>query len=123
MRPFEAILAVVCAALAVRSAVHWLRRPLASTDPRDHALFALFLLARVGSWLFLAAWFAILATISDPVSGDLLQGRAAIDEIRSRYAWVAIGFFVAAGVALLASYFLAHRAPRDGAEAPPDDRV
>jgi hypothetical protein len=113
MRVFEMAIAVLCAGLGVRSAVHWLRRPLDSTDPRDHALFALFLVTRVGCWLLLAAWFVVLATISDPASGELLQGRAAVDEIRDRYGWLAIAFFVSAGVSLLAAYFLARRASGD----------
>jgi len=110
----ELVPAAVCVALAIRSAVHWLRRPLDSTDPRDHALFALFLVARVGSWLLLALWFWGLAQVGDQVRAERLGTRSVPDEIRLRYGWVIVAFFAACGIAFLASFFLARRGGRDG---------
>jgi hypothetical protein len=109
--------AAICVALGVRSAVHWLRRPLGSTDPRDHALFALFLVARLGSWLLLAVWFAALGSVAADVRGETLL-RSVPDEL-ARYRWVAAAFFISVAVAFAASYFLARRDP--GRSEGPDD--
>ena len=111
MTPVSLIPVAVFVALAIRSAVHWLRRPLDSTDPRDHALFALFLVARVGSWLLLAYWCYGLAVVNGRVRDETLGTRSVPDELRAAYGWVAVAFFAACGIAFLASYFLARRDP------------
>ncbi|HYJ61964.1 MAG TPA: hypothetical protein VE032_10925 [Actinomycetota bacterium] len=109
MTALDLVPAGLCVALAVRSAVHWLRRPLDSTDAADHALFALFFVTRVGSWLLLAIWFAGLADVAGEVRDETLGTRALPDEVRARYGWVIVAFFAACGVAFLASFFLARR--------------
>jgi len=116
MRPLEAVVALVCACLGVRSLVYWLRRPLDSTDPRDHLLLALFVLTRVGAWFLVAAWFWISATVSDPVTGEVLQGRAALDALRDGFLWVPAVFVAALAVNLLAGWFLGRRARRGEAD-------
>jgi hypothetical protein len=113
MNLLELLPAAACVALAIRSAVHWFRRPLDSTDRRDHALFALFLVARVGSWVLLAVWFWGLAQVGEQVRAETLGTRSVPDEIRVRYGWVIVAFFAACGVAFLASFFLARRGGRD----------
>jgi len=122
MRPIDLVPAAILVGLAIRSAVHWLRRPLDSTDPRDHALFALFLVARVGSWLLLALWAYGLAEVGADVRNETLGTRSVPDELRARYGWVAVAFFASSGVALLASYFLAGREPRAGGPERPAPR-
>ena len=65
--------AAVLALLGLRSLVHWLRRPLTSDDRRDRALFALFVVSRVGLWFALAGLFLLYGTIHT-------QGRAFVDD-------------------------------------------
>ena len=114
MRPFEAAVALACVALAVRSLLVWLRRPLDATDARDHLLLALFVVTRVSAWLLVAAWFWVSATMRDPQTGDLLQGRALLDGLRDRYTVIPALFIASLAVNLLAGWFLARR-PRTGA--------
>jgi hypothetical protein len=110
MRPFETVIALVCVGLGVRSLVHWLRRPLDSTDPRDHLLLTLFVVTRVGTWFLVAGWFWIAATLHDPVTGELLQGRAVIDDLRDRFLWIPVAFIAMLAINLLAAWGLARRA-------------
>ncbi len=110
MRVFEAAVAAACAALCARSVYHWLRRPLDSIDPRDHLLFALFVLTRAGSWLLVAGWFWVSATMRDPDTGDIVQGRAVLDGLRDRFVWIPAVFIAALAINLLAGWFLGRRA-------------
>ena len=109
MRPFEAAVALACVALAVRSLVVWMRRPLDATGARDHLLLALFVVTRAGAWLLVALWFWVSATMSDPITGALVQGRAVLDELRDRYAFIPALFIASLSVNLLAGWFLARR--------------
>jgi hypothetical protein len=118
MRPFELTVAAVCAALGVRSVVRWLRRPLDSTDPRDHLLLTLFVLTRAGAWFLVAGWFWVIATLQDPTTGETLQGRAVIDALRDGYLWIPTAFIAALAVNLLAGWFLAARARRGAGGGP-----
>ena len=112
MRWVELTLAVLFFGLGVRSAVYWMRRPFEGDDPRDHALFALFVLGTVGMWWTIAAWFLIPLLLSDPVTGETLQGRAALDAIRESYWWMPLVFFGCAVLRFVARFFLGSRAPR-----------
>lgn len=110
MRVAELAVAAGLFALGVRSLVHWVRRPFESTDPVDHALFAAFVVGRVGAWMSLAGLFALSAALKDPNgSGAYLQGRAFTDYFRDRFWWyplVFLGFIV---LQFLAGFFLGHR--------------
>lgn len=110
MRPFEAVVAAACAALGVRSLFRWLRRPLDSTDTGDHLLFALFVVTRASSWLLVAGWFWVSATMRDPDTGDIVQGRAVLDGLRDRFVWIPAAFVAALAINLLAGWFLGRRA-------------
>jgi ABC-type dipeptide/oligopeptide/nickel transport system permease component len=109
MREFAFTLTVTFTALAVRSLLHWLRHPIDSTDPRDHALLALFVLTRVGAWLLLALWSWIGATLRDPDTGAVLQGRAVIDDLADRFLWIPALFVAALAVNVAAGWFLGRR--------------
>ena len=85
----------------------WTPRTRATTS-----LLALFVLTRVGAWFLVAAWFWISATVSDPVTGEVLQGRAALDALRDGFLWVPAAFVAALAVNLLAGWFLGRRARR-----------
>jgi hypothetical protein len=119
MRPLELAIAIVFAALGVRSLVHWLRRPIDSPDPTDHALFALHVTARVGMWATLAGLFVILAVVgtTDPVTGRQVPavGRAFVDAARE-YAWVYPVLVAIAAVQFVTGWFLGRRAPRSRGE-------
>ncbi len=114
MRTFELVAAAVLGLMGLRSLVHWIRRPFDSTDPRDHVLFALFVLGRVGAWWSMAGLFLLSATLRDPNgSGAYIQGRAFTDLFRDRFWWyplVVIGFLV---LQFVAGYVLGHRRPAD----------
>lgn len=113
MRLFEGIAAAACTVLGIRSITVWLRRPLDSTDPRDHLLLALFVITRAGAWFLVAAWLWIAATMRDPQTGELWQGRAVLDALRDRYLWIPAAFIATLAVNLLAGWFLARRARAD----------
>lgn len=113
MRGFAFALTMLFAALAVRSLLHWLRRPIDSTDPRDHALLALFILTRVGAWVLLALWSWIGATLHDPDTGAVLQGRAVIDDLADRFLWIPALFVAALAVNAAAGWFLGRRGRLD----------
>jgi hypothetical protein len=114
MRTFELLVATVFGLLGVRSLIHWIRRPFDSRDPRDHVLFALFVLGRVGAWWSLAGLFLLSATLKDPNgTGAYIQGRAFADLFHDRYWWyplVVLGFVL---LQFVAGYFLGRRTPHD----------
>jgi hypothetical protein len=89
-----------------------MRRPFEGDDPRDHALFALFVLATVGMWWTVAAWFVIPAFLADPAPGEIIDGRASIAAPREGYWWLPIAFFASAAIRFVARHFLGSRAPR-----------
>jgi hypothetical protein len=112
VRALELVLSVVLAGFGVRSLIHWLRRPFDSADATDHALFALFVLGRVGTWLAFAGLFAILATLKDPNgTGAYLQGRAFADTFRDEYSWYLLVLIVFPVLQLLGGFFLGRRRP------------
>ena len=104
MRPYEVALAVVFAALGIRSAVRWGRRPFESRDPVDHVLYALYLTGRVGIWFAFAGAFAIFASVDT-------RGKAFVDDV-GEYRWYVMVFVVLAALQLAAGWFLGHRNPR-----------
>lgn len=112
MRYAELVLAAVLGLMGVRSLVYWIRRPFDSRDPVDHALFAGFVLGRVGTWWAFAGLFVISATLKDPNgTGAYLQGRAFADTFRDEFSWyflVLIGFPV---IQFLSGFFLGRRRP------------
>jgi hypothetical protein len=115
-------LAIVFAALAFRSAIHWARRPFASTAVTDHLLYALFVVSRVGLWASLAAWFLLTAQ-EQPEIADYQAERASVDAVRARFWWIGAVFLVCGGVQFVSSWFLGRRSedapppaePKDGA--------
>ncbi|MGZ4125554.1 MAG: hypothetical protein ACXVQU_08385 [Actinomycetota bacterium] len=101
MKVVEVGLVVLFAALGTRSLVHWARRPFDSSDPRDHALFALFVTGRVGLWFALGGLFLLYA-----LTGT--RGRAFVDDVR-RYDWFLMVFLVLTALQFLGGYFLGRR--------------
>jgi hypothetical protein len=115
VRMFELVMIAVLTALGLRSLVHWIRRPFESLDPRDHALFALFVIGRVGVWWALAGIFAITSSIRNPDprgGGAPLSGRAFLDEFAARFWWYPLLILGFAVMQLLSGYVLGRRAPR-----------
>lgn len=114
MRVAELVVAGVLAALGLRSLVHWIRRPFDSADAADQALFAAFVVGRVGMWWSLAGFFVLSATLKDPNgSGAYLQGRAFTDYFRDRFWWYPMVFIACLVLQFLAAYFLGHRTPAE----------
>ncbi len=109
MRGLELAAAGVLGAFALRSAVHWGRRPFESTDVVDHLLYALFVVCRVGLWGVLAGWFALLALLREPASGDYAAERAFVDAQRERQIWMAALFVLLGGVQFASTWFLGRR--------------
>ncbi len=104
------MLAGALIAMAIRSLVHWIRRPFDSSDPRDHLLFAAFVVGRVGMWLSLAGSLYLSATLKDPNgSGAYLQGRAFADYFRDRFWWYPLTFLIFLVMQFVAGLFLGHR--------------
>jgi len=101
---------VLFAALGVRSLVHWVRRPFDSDDPRDHALFALFVTGRVGLWLALSGLFLLYALTET-------QGRAFVDDVRE-YDWLLLLFVGLSAMQFLAGFFLGRRSGPDEGDGP-----
>jgi hypothetical protein len=64
----ELVLAIFLSLLGIRSVVVWAGRGFASTSLRDHALFALFVACRAGTWFGLAALFFAYAFVRDDSS-------------------------------------------------------
>jgi hypothetical protein len=115
VRPVELVVALALAALGVRSLVYWLRRPFDSNDPRDHALYALYLTGRVGLWFAFAGMFALFAFAgtTDPITGERVaaRGRAFIDAADD-YAWYLLVPVVLAAAQFAGGWFLGRRSPR-----------
>jgi len=101
VRITEIVLAGLFALGGIRALAVWLWRPFEGADPADHALFALFVTGRVGSWLAFAGLFAIYA------SSDA-RGRAAIDEL-TELRWYFVVPFALAAVQIAAGFFLGRR--------------
>ena len=59
MKYVEIALALVFAALGVRSLVYWIRHPFPGRDMTDQFLFALFVTSRAGWWFALAGLFGL----------------------------------------------------------------
>jgi len=102
----ELVLAVVFAALSVRSAVYWIRHPVDSTDVTDELLFAAFVTGRVGTWLLASGMFVLFGTIHT-------VGRAYTDDA-SQFGWLFIVFLVLGAMQLLGAWFLGARDARAG---------
>jgi hypothetical protein len=117
MNGVELAIAAVLGTLAVRSAVHWGRRPFESSDVIDHALYALFVVCRVGLWLVLATWFVVLGSAREPT--DYAAERALLDAQRTRAVWLATLFVVLAGGQFATAWFLGRRRNADDPPARP----
>jgi hypothetical protein len=117
VRTFELALALVFAALGVRSVVYWLRRPFDSADPVDHALFAMYVTGRAGLWFAMAGMFLLFATAAttDPVTGRTIpaEGRAFVDAVQE-YRWYLLVPLLLAAMQFLGGWFLGRRTPRAG---------
>jgi len=115
MRGVELTVAIGLAALGVRSLVHWARRPFGSRDPRDHLLYALYVMGRAGLWFAFAGMFLLFASAgtTDPVTGEQLHapGRAFVDAV-NEYRWYVLVPAALAAVQLVAGYALGRRAER-----------
>ena len=114
VNPVELCIAVLFLALAVRSAVYWMRHRVETEDTVDEILFALFVTGRVGTWLLAAGLFLLFGSIS-------LRGRAYTDEAGS-YSWLFIVFLLLGAMQLIAAWFLGVRGTRrdeDAANRPP----
>ncbi|HJX06575.1 MAG TPA: hypothetical protein VJ736_00760 [Actinomycetota bacterium] len=99
--PVELVIAIVFAALGVRSAVYWIRHPVRATDATDELLFAAFVTGRVGTWLLAAGMFVLFGTIHT-------VGRAYTDDA-SQFKWIVLVFLVLGAMQLLAAWFLGAR--------------
>jgi hypothetical protein len=106
VNPVELGIAAVFLALAVRSAVYWMRHRVETQDAVDEILFALFVTGRVGTWLLASGLFLLFGTIS-------LRGRAYTDEA-SRYSWLFMVFLLLGAMQLIAAWFLGARGARRG---------
>jgi hypothetical protein len=104
------VLAVAFAALAARSAVHWVRHRPPLRDTTDDLLFAAFVTGRVGTWAVAAAMFLAFGTIT-------AIGEAYADEARE-YSWLFVVFVGLGAMQFLAAWFLGLR---DRARRGPDD--
>lgn len=104
MNPIELCVAAVFAALAVRSAVYWLRHHVETDDTADEILFAMFVTGRVGTWLLASGLFVLFGTITT-------RGRAYTDEA-GQYSWLFIVFLGLGAMQLIAAWFLGARGSR-----------
>jgi len=98
----EIVVAVIFAALGVRSLVYWARTPYESTRASDLALYALFVTGRAGMWFVLATAFTLYA-VTDT------RGRAFIDDV-GRYRWLYLVFLALGALQFATAYFLGRRA-------------
>ena len=107
------VLGAAFAALAVRSAIHWVRRRPPLRDTRDELLFAAFVTGRVGTWAVAAAMFLVFGTIS-------AVGDPYVDEARG-FAWLFFVFIGLGALQFVAAAFLGlrDRAHRGGDEPGP----
>ncbi len=101
IEPVELALALVFAALGVRSAIYWIRHPVRTTDVIDELLFAAFVTGRVGTWLLAAGMFVLFGMIHT-------VGRAYTDDA-SQFTWLVIVFLLLGAMQLLAAWFLGAR--------------
>ena len=101
---FETAVAVALCGLGARAAAHWFRQPFAGRDAKDHVLFGLFVLGRVGLWWSLSGLFAIYAAVSSH-----LKGRAFTDEISTRFWWYPVIVLVFASMQFVAGFLLGRR--------------
>ena len=112
MRGVELAIAVVLAALGVRSLVYWARRPFVSRDARDHVLYGLYVMGRAGLWFAFAAMFVLFASAGtvDPVTGEQLHapGQAFVDAV-DEYRWFVFVPVVLAAAQFVAGYVLGRR--------------
>lgn len=106
----ELTIAVVFLALAVRSAVYWMRHRVESKDTTDEVLFALFVTGRVGTWLMAAGLFLLFGSID-------VRGRAYTDEAGS-YSWLFIVFLLLGALQLIAGWFLGARRTQEDPARP-----
>ena len=106
----ELALAVVFAALGVRSAIYWIRHPVDTTDLTDELLFAAFVTGRVGTWLLASGMFVLFGTIHT-------VGRAYTEDA-SQFGWLFIVFLALGAVQLLAAWFLGAREAASGDKEP-----
>jgi hypothetical protein len=104
----ELVVAVVFAALGVRSAVYWFRHPVVATDLTDELLFAAFVTGRAGTWFLASGMFVLFGTIHT-------VGRAYTDD-SSQFAWLFIVFLALGAMQLLSAWFLGAREARTGEE-------
>jgi hypothetical protein len=104
VKAFEIAVALVCAALGVRSLVHWAREPYESSRTSDLVLYALFVTGRVGLWLVLALAFSLYALTET-------QGRAFIDDAR-QHQWLYLVFLGLGATQFVAAYLLGQRTKR-----------
>ena len=115
MRGPELVVAIVLAALGVRSLIYWARRPFGSRDPRDHLLYALYVMGRAGLWFAFAGMFLLFASAgtTDPVTGEELHapGQAFIDAV-NEYRWYVLVPAGLAAVQFVAGAFLGRRSER-----------
>ncbi len=112
MNVLEVVAATVFGLLGVRSLIHWLRRPFGSDARRDHVLYALFVVSRVGLWFALMGLFLLYSTVST-------RGRAFIDDV-GRFRWYFFVIVVPAAGQFLAGYLLGREPGRAaGDEAGP----
>jgi hypothetical protein len=110
----EFVAAAVFAGLAARSAHYWATHRFGSRDALDDALFAVFVMGRVGTWLLASVLFSLFGTIS-------ARGRAYTDEAR-QYSWLLIVFIALGAMQLLAGWFLGARASEDAKPGGDDPR-
>jgi hypothetical protein len=88
IEPVELALALVFAALGVRSAIYWIRHPVRTTDVTDELLLA------AGMFVL----FGMIHTV----------GRAYTDDA-SQFTWLVIVFLLLGAMQLLAAWFLGAR--------------
>jgi hypothetical protein len=98
--------------LGVRSLIHWLRRPMESDHRRDHVLYALFVLSRVGLWFALAGLFLLYATVDT-------QGRAFADDVAA-FRWYFVVLLIPAALQFVSGFLLGRGPPGPAPHADPD---
>lgn len=94
----ELFIAGVLFLLGVRSLVHWLRVAFPAGSFGEHVLFALHVMARVGTWFGLAAAFLGYAVILEP----------------QRYRWFVVIILVLGGIQFLTAASLGLHAGGSG---------
>jgi hypothetical protein len=115
VRGVELAVALVFAALGVRSLVYWARRPFESSDAVDHILYGLYVMGRAGLWFAFAGLFLVFASAGtvDPVTGEQLHapGQAYVDAVNENR-WFIFVPVVLAATQFVAGYILGRRAER-----------